>query len=77
MYNKFMNGKHPITIGDLRASPASPADRWADWLRRLFPLSTLFNRTAPTDPVHGIALPDAEPEDNTSMITAYYLSFYE
>jgi hypothetical protein len=43
----------------------------------LFPLGALLNRSAPADPVLGIALPGAEPPEDTSMISAYYLSFYE
>jgi hypothetical protein len=77
MYNHFVNGKRFLPAGNVQIPSASLIDRWADWLRILFPLGTLLNRTAPTDPVHGIALPDAEPEADTSMITAYYLSFYE
>ena len=77
MYNHFVNGKRFLPAGNVQIPSASLIDRWADWLRWLFPLSALFNRAAPTDPVRGIALPGDEPEEDTSMITAYYLSFYE
>lgn len=72
-----MNGKPFLPAESVQPAPASIIDRWASWLWRLFPLSTLFNRAAATDPVHGIALPNGEPEEDISMITAYYLSFYE
>ncbi len=77
MYNTFMNSKHFLAVDNIRIPPSSPADRWADWLRILFPLGALLNRSAPTDPVRGIALPDAELVEDASMISAYYLSFYE
>lgn len=72
-----MNGEHSLPAGGGQTPSASVIDRWADWLRILFPLGALLNRSAPRDPVHGIALPDAELEEDTSMISVYYLSFYE
>jgi hypothetical protein len=61
------------------AQDAPPPHRewWDDLLRLLFPLEDLLNRPHPGDPVHNISLPDARPAEDASMISAYYLSFYE
>jgi len=72
-----MNGEHSLPAKSIHSPPVPAIDRWADWLRMLFPLGALLNRSAPADPVLGIALPGAEPPEDTSMISAYYLSFYE
>ena len=50
---------------------------WAKLLRGLFPFGSLVTPSAPVDPVVEIGLPGSRPQRDTSMISAYYLSFYE
>ena len=50
---------------------------WARLLRGLVPFGGLVTPSAPVDPVVEIGLPISTPRKDTSMISAYYLSFYE
>jgi hypothetical protein len=50
---------------------------WSTLLRGLVPFGKLVTSSAPVDPVVEIGLPGACPQKDTSMISAYYLSFYE
>jgi hypothetical protein len=54
-----------------------PSKWWAKLLRGLFPFGRLVTPSAPVDPVIEIGLPGSRPQKDTSMISAYYLSFYE
>ena len=50
---------------------------WASILRALVPFGRLVTPSASVDPVVEIGLPGSRPQRDTSMISAYYLSFYE
>jgi hypothetical protein len=50
---------------------------WARLLRGLVPFGRLVTPSVPVDPVVEIGLPDSSSRKDTSMISAYYLSFYE
>jgi hypothetical protein len=50
---------------------------WARLLRGLVPFGGLVTPSAPVDPVVEIGLPRSSSRKDTSMISAYYLSFYE
>ena len=50
---------------------------WASLLQGFVPFGRLVTPSAPVDPVVEIGLPGARPQRDTSMISAYYLSFYE
>jgi hypothetical protein len=50
---------------------------WARLFQELFPFGGLVTPSAPVDPVVEIGLPGSTPRKDTSMISAYYLSFYE
>jgi hypothetical protein len=54
-----------------------PGKWWARLLRALVPFGSLVTPSAPVDPVVEIGLPDSSSRKDTSMISAYYLSFYE
>lgn len=64
-------------------TPAAPEptpsrlECWLKWLFTLFPLAALVAPSAAGDPVRGIGLPDGTLLEDTSTISAYYLSFYE
>jgi len=55
----------------------SPSRWWARLLRELVPFDNLVTPSAPVDPVVEIGLPESILRKDTSMISAYYLSFYE
>jgi hypothetical protein len=55
----------------------SPSSCWASLLRGLVPFGGLVTPSAPVDPVVEIGLPGSSSRKDTSMISAYYLSFYE
>ncbi len=50
---------------------------WVKLLRGLVPFGRLVTPSAPVDPVVEIGLPGTRPQKDMSMISAYYLSFYE
>ena len=52
-------------------------ERWAAWLQVLFPIAVLVTPSKTEEPVRGLGLPTAELQEGTSMLSAYYLSFYE
>ena len=59
-------------------SPRLPLiERWASWLRVLFPIAALVTPSKAGEPVRSLGLPNAELQEDTSMLSAYYLSFYE
>ena len=61
-----------------RVSPRLPlTERWAAWLQVLFPIAVLVTSSKTEEPVRGLGLPDADLQEDTSMLSAYYLSFYE
>jgi hypothetical protein len=51
-------------------------NRWLNLLAALLPVGRLVIPSTPTDPVPGLVFPARASED-TSTISAYYLSFYE
>jgi hypothetical protein len=55
----------------------SPSKCWARLLRGLVPFGNLVAPSTPVDPVVEIGLPGSSSRKDTSMISAYYLSFYE
>lgn len=55
----------------------SPSKWWARLLHGLVPFDGLVTPSAPVDPVVEIGLPGSSTRKDTSMISAYYLSFYE
>lgn len=55
----------------------SPSRGWVRLLRGLLPFWSLVIPSAPVDPVVEIGLPGSSSREDTSMISAYYLSFYE
>jgi hypothetical protein len=59
------------------AQETYPSSCWASLLRGLVPLGRLVTPSAPVDPAVEIGLPQATLRKDTSMISAYYLSFYE
>jgi hypothetical protein len=68
----------PVSTIPKRTSPRPPLpERWAAWLQVLFPIAALVNPSAAGEPVRGLGLPTAELQEDTSMLSAYYLSFYE
>jgi hypothetical protein len=61
-----------------QVSPRLPlTERWAEWLQVLFPIAALVTPSKTEEPVRGLGLPTAELQEGTSMLSAYYLSFYE
>jgi hypothetical protein len=56
--------------------PAQRLNWWINLLAMLFPVGRLVFPSAPVDPVPGLVFPTSAQED-TSTISAYYLSFYE
>jgi len=54
-----------------------PSSWWVRLLRALVPFGSLVTPSAPVDPVVEIGLPMSSSRRDTSMISAYYLSFYE
>jgi hypothetical protein len=50
---------------------------WARLLRGLLPIGSLVTPSAPADPVVELGLPKSISRKDTSMISAYYLSYYE
>jgi len=50
---------------------------WARLLSALAPFGSLVTPSAPVDPAVEIGLPMSISRRDTSMISAYYLSFYE
>ena len=61
-----------------RERPApGPCAHWACCLRALNPLAALVTPSAPSDPAIEIALLPNDVSGNISMLSAYYLSFYE
>lgn len=55
----------------------SPEEWWVKLLRGLVPFGRLVTPSAPVDPVVEIGLPESTLRKDTSVISAYYLSFYE
>ena len=67
-----------LTMIDAQESQENQSSPW--WLfllRALVPFGCLVTPSAPVDPVVEIGLPESTPRKDTSMISAYYLSFYE
>jgi hypothetical protein len=54
-----------------------PSRWWARVLRGFVLFSSLVTPSAPVDPVVEIGLSKSSSRKDTSMISAYYLSFYE
>lgn len=54
-----------------------PDKWWARLLRGLVPFGGLVTPSVPVDPVVEIGLPESTPRRDTSVVSAYYLSFYE
>ena len=64
-------------LDDKEFQEGSPSKWWARLLRALVPFGSLVTPSAPVDPVVEIGLPMSSFRRDTSMISAYYLSFYE
>jgi len=54
-----------------------PVKWWAKVLRGFVPFWSLVTPSETVDPVVEIGLPESTLRKDTSMISAYYLSFYE
>jgi hypothetical protein len=68
----------PFTAFPKRVSPRLPlTERWASWLQVLFPIVVLVAPSRTGEPVRGLGLPGTDLQEDTSMLSAYYLSFYE
>jgi hypothetical protein len=57
--------------------PQAPSPWWARLLSGLAPFWKLVTPSARVDPVVEIGLPNSSSCKDTSIISAYYLSFYE
>ena len=82
LYNYFMKTHldHPADRNnDMPQERPAPGPRvhWACCLRALNPLADLVTPSASSDPAIEIALLPNDVSGNTSMLSAYYLSFYE
>lgn len=64
-------------MGQQAIQDDNPEKWWAELLRAFFPFSRLVTPSAPVDPVVEIGLLSPLPAKDTSIISAYYLSFYE
>lgn len=62
---------------DKEFQEGSPSKWWTKLLRALVPFGSLVTPSAPVDPAVEIGLPMSSSRKDTSMISAYYLSFYE
>ena len=68
----------PFSSPPKRVSLQLPlTERWAAWLQVLFPIAVLVTSSKTEEPVRGLGLPGADLQEDTSMLSAYYLSFYE
>ena len=61
--------------GDLEQ--VAKGDRWAHCLRRFLPIGVLVKPAAGVDPIPGILLTCNDFQGDTTMVSAYYLSFYD
>ncbi len=71
-YNGIMDDE-PMNERTLQAAEGC----WVSLLQGLIPFGRLVTPSAPVDPVIEIGLPESTLRKDTSMISAYYLSFYE
>ena len=82
LYNDFMKTSldHPSDENnDVLRGQSAPGPRmhWACCLGILNPLAALVTPSASSDPAVEISLLPNDVSGNTSMLSAYYLSFYE
>jgi len=82
LYNEFMKTHLEHSPWQNNGKPREqsvpgPSELWACCLCVLNPLVALVTPSAASDPVIEIALRPNDVSGNTSMLSAYYLSFYE
>ena len=68
---------HPADRNNGTPQEQSASGTHAHWTRCLNPLAALVTPSASSDPVRELALLPNDVSGNISMLSAYYLSFYE
>jgi len=77
LYNLAMASRPGFPESSNPPHPAGQRERWLEALPWACPLARLLFPSCPVDPARALALPPENIPEDTAMLSAYYLSFYE